>query len=437
MRTLKITALRLLLEEQEYPDEWWVCIDGNVNSATHCISGVEATGEVLLMNAAVRGTNKEEWIRFDYPNKKKPGRNYTVKMGNGERAKGPHCSPTYNQLKLLTALGGLQIKHYTRAEASKEIDLYKRKNDPNWSILDSQDLRLKAVVALSIPIELPENVEEYSVAGFEVFTSDSDYTWNHLWPAGPAFLEMLDCAGVLKNTAYRLSDARSILCKAIEEGTELSESIGKLERHRVLILNAWRKSIERAITELEEFKREAGLDLDMEQCLEDEIESLHDSLEEAEDDLQEAKILASERIPTWRDEVYDYFGFDSFDGGIRKPTLKQMKECISDLDEREPDWEVSPDDDGVSVLLEHLQKMYPELAHPRSSCAPMARSEVTKKKPREFPAKKVAKRVYGRPRKGLFDGPILEGHTFKNKMVLVAALLLWVAALLRIILRWP
>lgn len=120
MRVLKITELRKWAKENNLPDEWWFCVNGDVKPAMAKIGDIERDGTIQVMNVAAQGGELEEWFLFRYP-----GFKTEEEIQEAEEKKRKRNEPTEKQ-KVALEFMGHPTEGVTKLEASDLIEKYFR-----------------------------------------------------------------------------------------------------------------------------------------------------------------------------------------------------------------------------------------------------------------------------------------------------------------------
>ena len=164
-------------------------------------------------------------------------------------------------------------------------------------------------------------------------------------------LRTLAAYNALENRAYTADEAVRLI------GSN-KESIGepdweRIEASAAVLESAYKKSLRKSIASLKR-RLEVEDREDEREIMEDEKVGAECSLEEFLEEIQDAKEEAKERIVFLQDEIADS-GWH-WSESIRRPTQKQIKECVLELDQTQPNW-----DDSCSVLVDALKGKFPEL----------------------------------------------------------------------------
>ena len=273
---------------------------------------------------------------------------------------------TYKQLKVLTAFGALTMRPWTKAEASAEIGRHKNVQ-PDWDLLHAHEQLFHATVLLSTSESDPaSNWEQLEEESFSIYRSDPDRPWAHLLPASASLLALLHSIGGLKDSAYTAKSLTDYLRGVFQRGTIPSETLGNTLERDILIQKAFSKSLTKAIKDLRGFDRTSLPDPSWIESLEEEIEVLSMYLGSAKEDLVELREELQTRVPSWREAIIDEYSVATYGFGlIKTPTLKQVRECIEELDSVDPSWDTRHgfDDSPTSseFLFQLLLRRFPSL----------------------------------------------------------------------------
>lgn len=120
MKTLKITELRRWAKENNLPDEWWYCVNGDVKPEMAKIGEIERDGTIQVMNVAAQGCELEEWFLFRYP-----GFRTEEEIQDAEEKKRKRNEATEKQ-KVALEFMGHPTEGVTKLEASELIEKYFR-----------------------------------------------------------------------------------------------------------------------------------------------------------------------------------------------------------------------------------------------------------------------------------------------------------------------
>lgn len=67
MNALTITQLRQWAKKNNFADEWWYCLNGEVKPTKVKIGDIEREGTIQVMNVAAQECGQGEWCLFRYP----------------------------------------------------------------------------------------------------------------------------------------------------------------------------------------------------------------------------------------------------------------------------------------------------------------------------------------------------------------------------------
>lgn len=138
MKTLKITDIRKIAKEHDWPDSWWYCKEETVSEEPIKIGSVPRDGTVHVKN--VQDTS-EDWIRFRYPGYVTPEEIEEKREAERrwEEAERQRNLPSEKQ-KVALEFFGKKSCNVTRQEANELLDeLF----DSDWSRHEYSEFKWK------------------------------------------------------------------------------------------------------------------------------------------------------------------------------------------------------------------------------------------------------------------------------------------------------
>ena len=120
MKTLKITEIRQVAKDNEWPDSWWYLIDGTVSDEPIKIGKAPRENTVLVQNEQDAG---KAWIRFRYPGYITPEELEDKAEKERQQAEAERLRkiPTEKQ-KVALEFFGKNSENVTRQQASELLD---------------------------------------------------------------------------------------------------------------------------------------------------------------------------------------------------------------------------------------------------------------------------------------------------------------------------